>query len=105
MNDAFDVFYRDTCRRLIRYAFGLTGDPNEAQDMVQEAYTRAWQRWRLLRSYDDAEAWLRLIVTLLAGEQIILGRIRIRPVSCSRDARSLLCATGTGFQVWRFAAD
>ncbi len=40
----FDAFYRDTSRRLARYAYGLTGDPVEAQDLVQEAYARAWQR-------------------------------------------------------------
>jgi molecular chaperone HscA len=44
-------------------------------------------------------------VVVATGEQISLGRIRIRPSSCSWDARFLLCATGTGFQVWRFAAD
>ncbi len=69
MDDAFDVFYRDTCRRLIRFAYGLTGDAIEAQDMVQEAYARAWQRWRRLRRYDNAEAWLRLVVTRLATDR------------------------------------
>jgi RNA polymerase sigma-70 factor (sigma-E family) len=69
MDDAFDVFYRDTCRRLIQFAYGLTGDPIEAQDMVQEAYTRAWQRWRRLRGYDDAEAWLRLVVSRLVTDR------------------------------------
>ena len=44
----FDAFYRDTSRRLARYAYGLTGDPVETQDLVQEAYARAWQRWRRL---------------------------------------------------------
>jgi RNA polymerase sigma-70 factor (sigma-E family) len=69
MDDAFDVFYRATCRRLIRFAYGLTGDPVEAQDLVQEAYVRAWQRWRRLRGYDDAEAWLRLVVTRLVTDR------------------------------------
>jgi RNA polymerase sigma-70 factor, ECF subfamily len=69
MDDAFDVFYRDTCRRLIQFAYGLTGDPIEAQDMVQEAYARAWQRWRRLRRYDDAEAWLRLVVSRLVTDR------------------------------------
>ncbi len=42
----FDAFYRDTSRRLLRYAYALTGDPGETQDLVQEAYARAWQRRR-----------------------------------------------------------
>lgn len=65
----FDGFYRDTSRRLLRYAFGLTGDPVEAQDLVQEAYARGWQRWRRLRGYDDPEAWLRLVVNRLASDR------------------------------------
>src|SRR3954454_9843294 len=58
----FDAFYRATSRRLARYAYGLTGDPGEAQDLVQEAYARAWPRWRRLAGYDDPGAWLRLVV-------------------------------------------
>jgi RNA polymerase sigma-70 factor, ECF subfamily len=69
MDDAFDLFYQDTSRRLIRFAYGLSGDPLEAQDLVQEAYTRAWQRWRRLRGYEDAEAWLRLVVTRLVTDR------------------------------------
>ncbi len=67
-SDEFDAFYRGTAQRLLRYAYGLTTDSAEAQDHVQEAYARAWQRWRRLRSYDDPEAWLRLVVTRLAAD-------------------------------------
>ena len=65
----FDGFYRDTSRRLLRYAYGLTGDPAEAQDLVQEAYARAWQRWGRLSGYDDPEAWLRLVVNRLSSDR------------------------------------
>jgi RNA polymerase sigma-70 factor (ECF subfamily) len=65
----FDGFYRDTSRRLLRYAYGLTGDASEAQDLVQEAYARAWQRWRRLSGYDDPEAWLRLVVNRLSADR------------------------------------
>lgn len=65
----FDGFYRDTARRLTRYAYGLTGDPGEAQDLVQEAYARAWQRWRRLSGYEDPEAWLRLVVNRLSSDR------------------------------------
>lgn len=65
----FDAFYRDTSRRLLRYAYGLTGDPAEAQDLVQEAYARAWQRWQRLTGYEDPEAWLRLVVHRLATDR------------------------------------
>jgi len=65
----FDAFYRDTSRRLLRYAYGLTGDPAEAQDLVQEAYARAWQRRNRLTGYEDPEAWLRLVVNRLSTDR------------------------------------
>lgn len=75
-SDEFDTFYRGTAPRLLRYAYGLTTDAAEAQDLVQEAYARAWPRWRRLRAYDDPEAWLRLVVTRLATDWWRRARVR-----------------------------
>jgi RNA polymerase sigma-70 factor (sigma-E family) len=80
----FDGFYRDTSRRLLRYAYGLTGDPGEAQDLVQEAYARAWQRRRRLAGYEDPEAWLRLIVHRLATDR--WRRLAVRRSRAERPA-------------------
>jgi RNA polymerase sigma-70 factor (ECF subfamily) len=66
--EEFDRFYRDTSRRLMRYAYGLSGDAAESQDLVQEAYARAWQRWAAVSRYDDPEAWLRLVLTRLVTD-------------------------------------
>ncbi|HEX6685885.1 MAG TPA: SigE family RNA polymerase sigma factor [Candidatus Limnocylindrales bacterium] len=65
----FETFYMGTRHRLLRYAYGLTGDLAEAQDLAQEAYARAWSRWRRLRRYDQPDAWLRLVVTRLATDR------------------------------------
>jgi RNA polymerase sigma-70 factor, ECF subfamily len=81
--DDFDAFYLGSAHRLLRYAFGLTGDATDAQDLVQEAYARAWQRWRRVSRYDDAEGWLRLVVTRLATD-------RWRRLSVRRAAASTL---------------
>jgi RNA polymerase sigma-70 factor, ECF subfamily len=67
--DGFDEFYRGTSRRLLRYAYGLTGDLGDAQDIVQEVYIRAWQRWRRLAGYSSAESWLRLVATRLVTDR------------------------------------
>ncbi|WP_027343202.1 SigE family RNA polymerase sigma factor [Hamadaea tsunoensis] len=67
--DEFDEFYRATVRRLVRYAFGLTADLVEAQDLAHEAYARAWQHWSRVRAYDAPEAWLRTVVTRLATDR------------------------------------
>jgi RNA polymerase sigma-70 factor (ECF subfamily) len=68
-SDSFDEFYRTTSVRLTRYGYTVTGDLAEAQDLVQEAYTRAWQRWRTVAEHPNPEAWVRLVVTRLANDR------------------------------------
>jgi RNA polymerase sigma-70 factor (ECF subfamily) len=57
----FDAFYAATSRRLVGQVFAMTGDLSEAEDAVQEAYARAWQRWSSISDYHDPEAWLRTV--------------------------------------------
>ncbi|RGC66288.1 ECF RNA polymerase sigma factor SigK [Micromonospora sp. MW-13] len=64
--DGFDEFYRGSRQRLLGFVFALTGDLAEAQDAVQEAYIRAWQRWSTVRGYDDPEAWVRVVASRIA---------------------------------------
>jgi RNA polymerase sigma-70 factor, ECF subfamily len=59
--DDFDEFYARTSRRLAGQLFAMTGDLNEAEDAVQEAYIRAWQRWPRIQGYHDREAWIRTV--------------------------------------------
>jgi RNA polymerase sigma-70 factor, ECF subfamily len=62
----FDAFYATTARRVVRHAYALTGDLSDAQDVAQEAFARAWQRWDSVRRYDSPEAWVRRVATNLA---------------------------------------
>ena len=64
----FDEFYRATSRRMIRYAYGMVGDAGTAQDLVQEAYIRAWRRWSEVGQFGQPEAWVRLVVSRLASD-------------------------------------
>lgn len=74
----FRDFYQETSHRTLRYAYGLTGDLQQAQDVTQEAYARAWQRWRQVSGYDNAEAWLRLVVNRLVQDWWRHLRVRSR---------------------------
>jgi RNA polymerase sigma-70 factor (ECF subfamily) len=71
MRDArsFDDFYRGTNVRLVRYGYAMTGDLAEAQDIVQEAYTRAWRHWRTVVGHPAPEAWMRLTISRLATDR------------------------------------
>jgi len=62
----FDGFYLASRERLLHALYAMTGDLAEAQDVVQEAYARAWQRWSSVSSYDDPAAWVRTVAWRLA---------------------------------------
>ncbi|MBM0256813.1 SigE family RNA polymerase sigma factor, partial [Micromonospora sp. 4G55] len=40
--ESFDAFYRGSRQRLYDCLYALTGNAAEAQDVVHEAYARAW---------------------------------------------------------------
>lgn len=71
----FDDFYSRSAARLIRHGYALTGDLAEAQDIAQEAFARAWQRWPTVRDCDSPEAWVRRVATNLAASR--WRRIRV----------------------------
>ncbi|MGI5239128.1 RNA polymerase sigma factor [Dactylosporangium sp. CA-139066] len=66
MADDFDEFYAGTYRRVLGQLYAMVGRRGEAEDAVQEAYTRAWQRWARLRGYADPEAWVRTVAYRVA---------------------------------------
>jgi RNA polymerase sigma-70 factor, ECF subfamily len=57
----FDEFYSGSVRRVTGLLYAMTGSHAEAEDCVQEAYARAWQRWDKVSEYGDPEAWVRTV--------------------------------------------
>ncbi len=62
----FTAFYDATWPRTVACAYAMTGFLDDAEDIAQEAYSRAWPRWASLREYDDPGAWVRQVATRLA---------------------------------------
>ncbi len=60
--------------RLRRYARVLTGDPHRADDLVQDALARAWEKRRLWRAGTDLRAWLFTIMHNVYVNQLALAR-------------------------------
>lgn len=65
----FDEFYVGTRSRLLRLLTMMTGDAEQAADVLQEAYSRAWQRWRRVSRLDNPEAWVRTVAWRVAVSQ------------------------------------
>ena len=65
----FDAFYAATSRRVLHQVYAVCGDLAEAQDVVQEAYARLWQKWSTVAAYDSPEAWVRLVAWRLAANR------------------------------------
>ncbi|NUR30257.1 MAG: SigE family RNA polymerase sigma factor [Catenulispora sp.] len=57
----FDEFYLGSVRKVTAQLVALLGDAGEADDAVQEAYARAWQRWDSVSRMDDPVAWVRVV--------------------------------------------
>jgi len=54
--------------RLVRTAYLLTGDRHHAEDLAQNALTRAYQGWARVRAADSPDAYLhRILVRCNAG--------------------------------------
>ena len=67
--EGFDAFYSATSRRVMHQMYAMTGNLADAQELTQEAYARAWQRWSSVATYDDPEAWVRTVAWRLAASR------------------------------------
>jgi len=63
---SFDEFYLGTRDHVLRQLTAMTADPELAAEVVQEAYTRAWQRWSRVSGLDDPAAWVRTVAWRVA---------------------------------------
>jgi RNA polymerase sigma-70 factor (ECF subfamily) len=71
----FTEFYSATFGRLTVQLHAFTGSHAEAQDLVQEAYCRAFSRWATISKYDDPLAWVRRVAWNLAISRWRRGRL------------------------------
>jgi RNA polymerase sigma-70 factor, ECF subfamily len=64
----FEDFYAAVFDRLVGQLYLVTGNLQDAEDVVQEALTRAAVRWSRLRQYGVPEAWVRRVAMNLASD-------------------------------------
>ena len=63
--ERFDEWVPGHSRQLLRTAWLLTGDAGLAEDLVQTALLRCWQRWSRIQEMDNSYAYVQRVMTRL----------------------------------------
>src|ERR1700693_6378855 len=74
--------------RLRRYARVRTGDANRADDLVQDALARAWEKRRLWQAGTDLRAWLFSIMHNVYVNQLAVTRREAGNVSIDAEGEN-----------------
>ena len=82
----FAQLYRGHFNRVAVQMYAYLGDHAEAQDVTQEAFCRALERWTTIGGYADPSAWVRRVAWNLATSR--LGGPRSPCVTWPGSARS-----------------
>jgi RNA polymerase sigma-70 factor (ECF subfamily) len=100
----FAAFYEANYERLVVQLFAVTGNLQDAQDVVQEAFARAFVRWPRLHAYDLPAAWVRRVAFHLALQGLRRARRTLglsgrpdlpsEPTQLAADQRELVDALG-----------
>ena len=61
-HESFESFYRREFREVVGLAYALSGSRLGAEDLAQEAFVAAHQRWDRIGGYDKPGAWVRRVV-------------------------------------------
>jgi RNA polymerase sigma-70 factor, ECF subfamily len=59
---AFEDFYRKEYRAVVGLAYALSGSRWAAEDLAQDAFLAAHDRWDRISRYDQPGAWVRRVV-------------------------------------------
>lgn len=55
---SFESFFDDERKRLLRALFLLTGNAEEAEEILQDAFLALWERWDRVAAMDDPTGYL-----------------------------------------------
>lgn len=80
--EAFEALYRRHAGRIYALCLRMAGDPREAEELVQDAFVRAWEKLDSFRGKSAFSSWLhRLTVNVVLGRWRSRGRRRERVVA------------------------
>ncbi len=103
----FNTLYRLEFASMVALARAICGDHEQAEDIAQEAFSRAHTHWERVSGYDRPGAWVRRVTTNLAlsrrrrlqRELSVLHRTAQETLSAFRASDDP--AEGSDDEVWR----
>lgn len=73
---AYAWLFREEFATVVRTAFLILHDRQEAEDVAQEAFTQLLVHWRKVGRYERPEAWVRRVAIRLAARRLRRERLR-----------------------------
>jgi len=81
--DSFEVYRRELCA----YAYRMLGSSFEAEDAVQDTFTRAWKAYGSFEGRSSLRSWLYRIATNVCLDMLDGPQRRARPMDLSGPSR------------------
>ncbi len=78
--DAFEAFFERYRLPIYRTAYGLTGDPQAAEEILQDTFARAYQRRHILRDDVSPLPWLHRVALNLCYSRLGRRRLPSEPI-------------------------
>ncbi|HEX2756352.1 MAG TPA: sigma-70 family RNA polymerase sigma factor [Candidatus Limnocylindrales bacterium] len=85
--DAFEAFFARYRGPVFRTAYGLTGDRQAAEEILQDAFVRAFQRRQTLRLDVSPLPWLHRVTLNLCYSRLSRRRINTGPIDTAAESR------------------
>ena len=60
--ERFEAWYLSRRETVVGIAFLYVGSVEEAQDLTQEVFARAWQHWDVVSGHPNPDAWSRTVL-------------------------------------------
>ncbi len=99
--ESFDAYYQRDYRRLLGFAYVLTGDQWQAEDLVQDAMAEAAKRWDTIGAYDDPAGWVRRVLVNRRTSKLRRFRTETKGLARLRSVRqSDVAPTERTLEVW-----
>lgn len=76
---AFDALYRSTWPRAVASARRIVHDVPRAEELAQEAFTRAFDRWPTVSAHPAPDAWVLRVTLNLAIDAVRRRRVELAP--------------------------